>query len=101
MDTRDGYFFFTATAGPEVRKEVAAGVAAGPLCSMIIKLEHLKTDKGPFWEDEIRNIYAKARYEGIDVGAMRMVIALRKKERVREEEEILGLYLAAIGMDHT
>ena len=44
-------------------------------------------DKGPFWEDEIKDIYAKAKYEGIDVAAMRMIIAVRKKERLREEEE--------------
>ena len=47
-----------------------------------------------------RMIYAEAKSDGYDPKMLRKVVALRKQDAMKrkEEEEILDLYLTAIGM---
>ncbi|UDL95820.1 MULTISPECIES: DUF2312 domain-containing protein [Lichenihabitans] len=69
------------------------------LLSFIERIERLEEDKKQVAED-IKDVYAEAKGTGYDVKIIRKVVAIRKqdKDKRREEEEILELYLAALGM---
>ncbi len=49
--------------------------------------------------DDIREIYAEAKGNGYDVKVMRKLIAIRRLDpnQRMEEEEILDLYMSAVG----
>ncbi|PZO81638.1 MAG: DUF2312 domain-containing protein [Mesorhizobium amorphae] len=74
-------------------------IAAGQLRSIIERIERLEEDKKQVSED-IKDVYAEAKGTGFDVKALRSIISLRKKEASQREEEeaILDLYKAALGM---
>jgi len=74
------------------------GVAAERLRSFIERVEHLEEEKAQLMHD-IREVYAEAKGEGFDAKVLRKIVALRKKDPVqrREEEELLELYLSALG----
>ena len=48
---------------------------------------------------DIKDVYLEAKGEGFDTKVMRKLISLRKKDpqQRREEDELLDLYLSAIG----
>ena len=48
---------------------------------------------------DLKEVYAEAKGEGFDVKVLRKLISLRKRDpqQRREEEELLELYLSAIG----
>ena len=74
------------------------GVAAERLRSFIERVERLEEEKAQLGHD-IREVYAEAKGEGYDAKVLRKIVALRKKDpqQRREEEELLEIYLAAIG----
>ena len=74
-------------------------VAAGQLRSLIERIERLLEDKSAIQED-IKDIYAEAKGNGFDTKAMRTIIRLRAKDKAErdEEEAILDLYKAALGL---
>ena len=74
------------------------GIDAGPLRAFIERIEHLEEEKRAIAED-IKEVYAEAKGTGYDVKIMRKIISLRRMDRDkrREEEEILEIYLAALG----
>lgn len=74
-------------------------VDAGPLRSFIERIEHLEEEKKAI-ADDIKEVYAEAKGNGFDTKIMRKVVSLRRQDRDkrREEEEILDLYLQALGM---
>jgi len=74
------------------------GVAAERLRSFIERVERLEEEKAQLAHD-VREVYAEAKGEGYDVKVLRRIVALRKKDPAqrREEEELLELYLSAIG----
>jgi uncharacterized protein (UPF0335 family) len=74
------------------------GVAAERLRSFIERVERLEEEKAQTAHD-IREVYAEAKGEGYDAKVLRKIVALRKKDPVerREEQELLELYLSAIG----
>ena len=74
-------------------------ISGNRLKSFIERVERLEEEKGAIGED-IRDVYAEAKSTGFDPKIMRKVISLRKTnlEKRREEQELLDLYLAAIGM---
>jgi uncharacterized protein (UPF0335 family) len=74
-------------------------VAAGQLRAFIERVERLEEEKATVGED-IKEVYAEAKGTGFDTKAMRKIIALRKKDQAerQEEETILDLYKAALGM---
>lgn len=53
--------------------------------------------------DDVREIYAEAKGEGFDQKIMRKLIAIRKKSKAewQEEEEILAVYMDALGLGDT
>ncbi|MEM6903772.1 MAG: DUF2312 domain-containing protein [Pseudomonadota bacterium] len=75
------------------------GVAGDRLKSFIERIERLEEEKQGIAAD-IREIYAEAKGVGFDTKVMRQVIKLRKMDRQdrEEQEQLLDLYLAAIGM---
>jgi uncharacterized protein (UPF0335 family) len=74
------------------------GVAAERLRSFIERVERLEEEKAQLAHD-IREVYAEAKGEGFDVKVLRRIVSLRKKDPAqrREEEELLELYLSALG----
>jgi uncharacterized protein (UPF0335 family) len=74
------------------------GVAAERLRSFIARIERLEEDKANIAHD-IKEVYSEARGEGYDVKVLRKIVSLRKRDprERREEEELLELYLSALG----
>jgi uncharacterized protein (UPF0335 family) len=77
----------------------AQTVAAGQLRSFIERIERLVEEKKTI-ADDIKEVFAEAKGTGFDTKAMRTLIRLRKKDQAerQEEEAILDLYMAALGM---
>ena len=73
-------------------------VDAGHLRAFLERVERLEEEKRAI-ADDIKEVYAEAKGTGYDVKIMRKIISLRRMDRDkrREEEEILELYLAALG----
>jgi uncharacterized protein (UPF0335 family) len=88
----------TMTAQLSEQDNVQA-VAAGQLRSIIERIERLEEDKKQI-SDDIKDVYAEAKGTGFDNKAIRSIVRLRKKEATEREEEeaILDLYKAALGM---
>ena len=76
------------------------GVAGDQLRAFIERIERLEEEKAGLASD-IKDIYAEASGNGFDTKAMRQIVRLRKLEAAerREQEEILSLYRAAIGLE--
>ena len=75
------------------------GVSGQRLKSFIERVERLEEEKKGLGED-IRDIYSEAKATGFDTKIIRKVISRRKQsvEKRREEEELVSLYSAALGM---
>ena len=76
-----------------------SGVAAERLAGFIERLERLEDEKRDV-ADQIRDVFAEAKGEGFDVKTMRQVLKLRrmKPHDRSEQEELLEVYKAALGM---
>ena len=74
-------------------------VAAGQLRAFIERIERLEEEKKTI-ADDIKEVFAEAKGTGFDTKAMRSIIRLRKKDQAERQEEdaILDLYMAALGM---
>jgi uncharacterized protein (UPF0335 family) len=74
-------------------------VNAGHLRSFIERIEKLEEEKKAL-ADDIKDVYAEAKGTGFDVKVLRKIVSIRRqdKDKRREEEEILDLYLSALGM---
>lgn len=74
-------------------------VAAGQLRAFIERIEKLEEEKQAI-ADDIKDVFAEMKGKGFDTKAVRTIIAMRKKDAAerQEEESILDLYLAALGM---
>lgn len=76
------------------------GVAGKRLKAIIERVERLEEEKTALAED-IKEVYGEAKATGFDVKIIRKIIRMRKMEteKRREEEELLEVYKAAIGME--
>ncbi|RFB76374.1 DUF2312 domain-containing protein [Methylovirgula sp. 4M-Z18] len=76
-----------------------SAVDAGHLRAFIERIERLEEEKKTI-ADDIKDVYAEAKGNGYDVKIMRKIVSIRKQdhEKRKEEEEILDLYMAALGM---
>lgn len=74
-------------------------VNASHLRAFIERIERLEEEKKAL-SDDIKDVYAEAKGNGFDVKIMRKIISIRKQDREkrREEEEILELYMRSLGM---
>lgn len=77
----------------------ASSVAHGQLRSIVERIERLEEEKAATTAD-IKEVYDEAKGNGFDVKILRKVVRLRKIDRAEREEEeaILDVYLAALGM---
>ena len=85
------------------KDEIATGtdeVNSGHLRAFIERIERLEEEKKAL-SDDIKDVYGEAKGNGFDIKVMRKLVSLRKQDRDKrmEEETILDLYLAALGMN--
>lgn len=75
------------------------GIAADRLRSVIERVERLEEERKAL-ADDIKDIFSEAKSAGFDVGVIKQVIRLRKKEpaEIEEMESLLDLYRRALGM---
>ncbi len=75
-------------------------IEANVIKQYVERVERLEAEK-LFLSEDLKQIFAEAKSNGIDVKALRSLIKLRKLEddERREQEEILALYKEAIGME--
>jgi uncharacterized protein (UPF0335 family) len=80
--------------------ETSQTVAAGQLRAFIERVERLEEEKQTI-ADDIKEVFAEMKGTGFDTKAVRTIIRLRKKDQAerQEEEAILDLYKAALGME--
>jgi uncharacterized protein (UPF0335 family) len=74
-------------------------IARDQLKSIVERIERLEEEKAALSED-IKEVYAEAKANGYDTKTLRTVIRLRKQDSAerQEQEALLDLYLAALGM---
>jgi uncharacterized protein (UPF0335 family) len=74
------------------------GLAAERLRSFVQRIERLEEDRAALAQD-LREVYAEAKGEGFDTKVLRKLIGLRRRDprQRREEDELLELYLSALG----
>jgi uncharacterized protein (UPF0335 family) len=77
----------------------SAAVNASHLRAFIERIEKLEEEKRAI-ADDIKDVYAEAKGTGFDAKILRKIVSMRRMDRDkrREEEEILDLYLTALGM---
>lgn len=94
----DGSHMKETSADRDVR-DSAYAVHADELRQFIERAEQLAVEKRDIAEQE-KELFAEAKGRGYDAKVMRKVIALRKRkpDDIAEEEAILDMYKAALGM---
>ncbi|MER2536895.1 MAG: DUF2312 domain-containing protein [Rhizobiaceae bacterium] len=77
----------------------SATVAAAELRQIVESIERLHEDRAALGED-LKDRYAEAKGRGYDTKAIKALVRLRKMDpnERQEEEAILDLYKAAMGM---
>jgi len=75
------------------------GISSAQLKSFIERIERLEEEKAEV-ADQIREVFAEAKGTGFDIKIIRQVLKIRKMETQerQEQEELLDLYLTALGM---
>ncbi len=81
-----------ATVSPE-------SVAQDQLRAFIERIERMEEEKKAI-SDDIKEIYAEAKGNGFDIKVLRQIIRIRKQDHAErmEQEALLELYMAALGM---
>lgn len=79
--------------------DILGGNAQSRLHSFVERLERLEVDRQAVMAD-MKEVFSEAKGEGFDVKILRMVMKIRSQDRAKrlEQEAILDLYLAALGM---
>ena len=85
---------------PDTDTSSPSEVNAGHLLAFIERIERLEEEKKALTSD-IKDVYGEAKANGFDVKIMRKIVSIRKQDRDSriEEETVLDLYLAALGMN--
>lgn len=75
------------------------GIAGDQIRAIIERVERLEEEKRTIAED-VKEVYAEAKGNGLDAKVIRKIVSLRRKqlEARREEAAVMSLYLEAIGM---
>jgi len=70
----------------------------GQLRALIERIENLEAEKAAISED-VKSVYAEAKGSGWDTKVLRRIVNIRKDRQSYEEQEaVLALYLADLGM---
>ena len=74
-------------------------VTAGELRQFVERYERLEAEKKDI-ADQQKEVMAEAKGRGYDVKVLRKIVALRKRDAqdLAEEEAVLEMYKAALGM---
>lgn len=83
----------------DVISDATYNVTAEELKQFIERYEHLDAEKRDI-ADQMKEVMAEAKGRGYDTKALRKLIALRKRDKddIAEEEAVLEMYKAALGM---
>ncbi|MEL6640799.1 MAG: DUF2312 domain-containing protein [Pseudomonadota bacterium] len=83
----------------DVASDATTTVAAAELRQFIERFERLEAEKKDI-ADAQKEVMAEAKGRGYDTKVMRKVIAIRKRDAndLAEEEAVLDMYKAALGM---
>lgn len=86
------------TEDEQLNPDVLTSAAQGRLRTIIERLERLDEDKQAVAADA-KEVMAEAKGEGYDPKTLRKLLALRKKDKAKlqEEKAILELYASALG----
>ena len=78
---------------------MADSIDSGHLKAFIERIERLEEEKRALAED-IKEVYSEAKGTGYDAKIMRRLVAIRRQDQAKrqEEEEILALYMTALRM---
>ncbi len=79
--------------------ENIGGISGNQLRLFIEKIENLESEKADLMEN-IKEVFAESKSSGFDPKIMKEIIKIRKmknEDRI-EQEELLDIYKAAIGM---
>ena len=87
------------TPEDEAVRQGAYDVTADEIRSFVERYERLEAEKKDI-ADQQKEVMAEAKGRGYDTKALRKIVALRKKraDEIAEEEAVLDLYKAALGM---
>jgi len=82
------------------KKANAQGLAAEHLRSFVERLERLAEEKKAI-ADDMKEVMAEAKGTGFEPKIIRLILKIRKQEDSdrQEEQELLDIYKAALGMD--
>ena len=74
-------------------------VAQDQIRAFIERIERMEEEKKAI-SDDIKEIYAEAKGNGFDTKVLRQIIRIRKQDHQErmEQEALLELYMAALGM---
>ncbi len=99
-ETPQGGAKFKPDADFDRMSDAAYSIAAEELRQFIERYEHLVAEKKDI-ADQQKEVMAEAKGRGYDTKVMRKVIALRKRDKddIAEEEAVLEMYKAALGME--
>jgi uncharacterized protein (UPF0335 family) len=77
-----------------------SGVNANHLRAFIERIERLEDERSVLGED-LKELYAEIKGSGFDTKTIKKLVSIRKRDRdkVKEEQAILSLYLSAMGME--
>jgi len=97
-DTMDEAAASRARQAADAESEVG-GIAADRLRSIVERIERLEEERKALASD-IKDIFMEAKSAGFDVGVLKQLLRIRKKEpaEVEEQETLLDLYKRALGM---
>ncbi len=76
-------------------------VAQDQLRAFIERIERMEEEKQAI-ADDIKEIYAEAKGNGFDTKVLRQIVRIRKQDASErmEQEALLELYMAALGMSN-
>ena len=79
--------------------DAAYNVAADELRQFIEQFEHREAEKKDIAEQQ-KDIMSEAKARGYDTKVLKKIVAMRKRDKndLAEEEAILDIYKAALGM---
>ena len=83
----------------EIKMENSSLISGNQLRLFIEKIEKLESEKADLMEN-IKEVFAESKSSGFDPKIMKEIIKIRKmknEDRI-EQEELLDIYKAAIGM---
>ncbi len=88
-----------ADAAEVKQSDAAYGVSANELRQLVERIERLEAEKKDI-ADQIKEVFAEAKGRGYDAKCMRKIVSLRKRDKddLAEEEAVLEMYKAALGM---